>query len=222
MRAGHEHHRPIAAREQSRAVSFWSRLLADDKTLEFYKTNAAAYVEAPSDRPRPRLLAFIAALPPGARVLELGAGSGRDAAEMLRHGIDIDPTDASPELAAEAETRIGRKVRILHFSELDARDAYNGVWACASLLHAPAAELADDLARIYRALKPGGIFVASFKAGNGEGRDGLGRYYNYPDRTTLQAHYRGAADWQALSIEAVMGSGYDNLPTEWLWATAQR
>ncbi len=196
--------------------------MADDKTLEFYKTNAAAYVEAPSDEPMPRLLAFIAALPQGARVLELGAGSGRDAAEMLRHGLDVDATDASPELAAEAEKRIGRTVRILRFSELDARDVYDGVWACASLLHAPADELTDDLTRIHRALRPDGLFVASFKAGNGEGRDGLGRYYNYPDRDTLEAHYRDSASWQALTIESVMGSGYDNLPTEWLWVTARR
>lgn len=196
--------------------------MADDRTLEFYKTNAADYVRAASEEPRPRLMAFIGAMPEGARVLELGAGSGRDAAEMLNHGLDIDPTDASPQLAAEASIRIGRPVRILRFSELDAEAAYDGVWACASLLHAPAAELTDDLARIYRALKPGGLFVASFKAGNGEGRDGLGRYYNYPDRDTLQSHYRNAAPWQTLAIESVMGSGYDNLPTEWLWVEAIR
>jgi len=196
--------------------------MADDETLEFYRRNASAYVEGGSQKPPPQLTAFIAALPQGARVLELGAGSGRDAAEMLKHGIDIDPTDASPELAAEAEHRLGRTVRILRFAALEAECDYDGVWACASLLHAPASELTDALARIHRALKPGGISVASYKAGTGEGRDGLGRYFNYPDRATLEAHYRDAAHWQSLAIEAVMGGGYDNLPTEWLWVTARR
>lgn len=196
--------------------------MADDRTLEFYKANAAEYVRAASDKPRPRLMAFIGTLPRGGRVLELGAGSGRDAAEMLKHGLDIDPTDASPELAAEASIRIGRAVRILRFSELKAEGVYDGVWACASLLHAPAAELTDDLARIYRALKPGGHFVASFKAGNGEGRDSLGRYYNYPNRATLETSYRTAGAWRTLTIESVMGSGYDKLPTEWLWVQATR
>lgn len=196
--------------------------MADERTLDFYKANAAEYVQAGRDARSPRLSAFISALPQGASVLELGAGSGRDAAEMLRHGIDIDPTDASPELAAEAERRIGRSVRILRFDALDAEDSYDGVWASASLLHAPASELTGDLGRIHRALKHGGLFVASYKAGNGEGRDGLGRYYNYPDRPTLEAHYRDAADWQALTIEAEMGSGYDALPTEWFWVIARR
>lgn len=196
--------------------------MADEQTLGFYKANAADYVRVTGTEPGPRLLAFIGALPEGGRVLELGAGSGRDAAEMLRHGLDIDPTDASPELAAEASGRIGRPVRILRFSELEANAAYDGVWASASLLHAPATELESDLARIHRALKPGGLFVASFKAGTGEGRDGLGRYYNYPDRATLESHYLGAGSWQNLAIQSVMGSGYDNRPTEWLWVEAIR
>ena len=186
--------------------------MADKQTLDFYKANAADYVRVTGTEPGPRLLAFIGALPEGGRVLELGAGSGRDAAEMLRHGLDIDPTDASPELAAEASARIGRPVRILRFSELDAHAAYDGVWASASLLHAPATELESDLARIHRALK----------AGTGEGRDGLGRYYNYPDRATLESHYRRAGPWQNLAIQSVMGSGYDNRPTEWLWVEAIR
>jgi SAM-dependent methyltransferase len=70
----------------------------------------------------------------------------------------------------------------MRFDQLEESAAYDGVWASASLLHAPAAELTSDLARIHRALKPGGLFVASFKAGNGEGRDMFGRYYNYPMR----------------------------------------
>lgn len=194
--------------------------MPDDETLAFYAANAAEYVQ--HGGPNPRLAAFIEALPPGARVLELGAGSGRDAALMLAHGLDIDATDASPELAAEASRNIGRPVRLLRFDQLDSENAYDGIWAAASLLHAPATELAGNLARIYRALRPQGLFMASFKAGTGEGRDMFGRYYNYPDAETLMAQYRAAAAWSALALESEWGSGYDNLPTQWLWVSARK
>lgn len=196
--------------------------MADKTTLDFYAANAATYVQHGDDQPNPRLSAFIAALPTGARVLELGAGSGRDAAHMLAHGLDVDATDASPDLAAEAAKLLGRPVRQLRFDELDVHAAYDGIWASASLLHAPASELTDDLARIHRALRPNGLFVASFKAGNGEGRDRFVRYYNYPDAETLLAHYRSAATWTALTLDTVMGSGYDNEPTQWLWVSARQ
>lgn len=196
--------------------------MADKTTLDFYAANAATYVQHGDDEPNARLTQFIAALPAGAHVLELGAGSGRDAAHMLAQGLDVDATDASPDLAAEAAKRLGRPVRQLRFDELEAEAAYDGIWASASLLHAPASELTDDLARIHRALRPGGLFVASFKAGNGEGRDRFGRYYNYPDAETLLAHYRSAAPWASLTLDAVMGSGYDNEPTQWLWVSARQ
>lgn len=196
--------------------------MPDDPTLDFYAAHARTYAAHGAHDPDPRLLVFIDALPPGAKVLELGSGSGRDAAVMLARGLDVHPTDASPQLAAEAEKRIGRPVQVMRFDELVEDAAYDAVWACASLLHAPAAELTADLARIFRALRPGGLFVASFKEGQGEGRDRFGRYYNYPDAETLTAHYRAAADWASLSLDRIAGGGYDGLPTQWLWMTARR
>lgn len=197
--------------------------MPDDPTLAFYADHAATYVEHGADRAlHPQLAAFMAALAPGATVLELGSGSGRDAAAMLAGGFDIHPSDASPQLAAQAEQRLGRPVRIMRFDELADSEAYDGVWASASLLHAPVSELTGDLARIHHALRPGGLFVASFKAGTGEGRDRFGRYYNYPDAATLLDHYRAAAPWTSLALHSVEGSGYDKMPAEWLWVTARR
>jgi SAM-dependent methyltransferase len=196
--------------------------VADDRTLDFYARNAAQYVQHGAESPNSHLLSFVAALPANARVLELGSGSGRDSAFMLSQGVDIYPSDASPHLAREAERRIGRPVRLLRFSELAEVGIYDGIWASASLLHAPASELSDDLARIHRALRPSGLFVASFEAGAGEGRDEFGRYYNYTDADTLLAHYRTATQWASLRIETNMGSGYGGKPTQWHWVTARR
>jgi SAM-dependent methyltransferase len=196
--------------------------MADDETLRFYARNAKAYTSRPRKLDHNQLDAFLAALPPGGDILELGTGGGQDAAHMQARGFAITPTDASPELAAAAEILLGRPVTIMAFNQLDATAAYDGVWASAALLHAPASELSDDVARIHHALRPGGHLVASFKAGTGEGRDSLGRYYNYPDATTLLAHFRVAADWAALALTEVDGGGYDGLPTRWLWVHATK
>lgn len=196
--------------------------MADDDTLRFYAENAATYVRHASGLPSEQLVAFADALPPGSAVLELGTGSGKDAAYLLSRGHDVHPSDGSPELAAEAERLLGRTVRIMRFDQLEEDQAYDGVWASANLLHAPAHELTADLTRIHRALRTGGLVVASFKSGSGEGRDMFGRYYNYPDAETLVAHFRDAAAWADLSLSTHMGGGYDGKPTEWLWVTARR
>lgn len=195
--------------------------MADDDTMRFYAGHAATYAQ---HRTRPSghaLDAFLAMLPAGARILELGCGNGVDAAHMLSRGFDVDATDGTPELVAEARRRIGDAARVMRFETLDAVAGYDGVWACASLLHAPAATLPDILRRIQTALRPGGVCVASFKAGSGEGRDGMGRYFNYPSAEALEAAYR-AAGWTDLRLETNMGSGYDALPTRWLWMTARK
>lgn len=196
--------------------------MADDTTMRFYAQNAATYASRARRLPEERLKDFLALLPTGASILELGTGGGQDALAMLEQGFDVSPTDASPELAVEAERLIGRAVAIMRFDELEAQAFYDGVWASACLLHAPAEELTDDLRRIHHALKPGGHFVASFKAGNGPGYDSLGRYYNYPRREELLAHYRDAAAWAALNVEEVDGGGYDGRPTRWLWVMARK
>lgn len=195
--------------------------MADDPTLRFYADNAATYAQHATSHTGQRLDAFLALVPAGGKILELGCGNGRDAAHMLSLGFDVDATDGTPELAAEAARRLGKPARILHFDELVAIAAYDGIWACASLLHAPASDLVDILVRIRRALRSGGTFTASFKAGTGEGRDTLGRYYNYPSPERLRSDYE-AAGWTDLNLETNMGSGYDARPTQWLWMTARR
>ncbi len=56
---------------------------------------------------------------------------------------------------------------------------FDGIWACASLLHVPHNEVADVLHRLARALKPRGILYASLKEGKGEHIAEDGRFFSY-------------------------------------------
>lgn len=186
-----------------------------DKTAAFYAVNAADYVAAGSHRGNLWRDRFLAALRPGAAILELGCGGGYDTQAMMAHGFQVTPTDGVPEMAAEAQKRLGVPVRVLEFREIAFEAAFDGVFASACLLHAPRGDLADILTRIHRALRPAGTFYASFKAGDGEGMDGLGRYYNYPDPDWLRQTY-AMAGWPVVTMEEAVGSGYDRKPTRWL------
>ena len=196
----------------------------DEATLQFYRQNAEAYARREITSRHARLTKFLALLPAGAAILELGCGAGGDTAEMLARGYDVRPTDGSPEMAGVASRRLGRPVETLLFNNLDEIEVYDAVWANACLLHVPRPELADVLARIWRALKPAGHFFASYKAGDGDGggRDTLNRYYNYPTPEWLRATYAEAGKWRSLSIESGEVKGFDDKMASMLFVVARR
>ena len=197
----------------------------DLATLGCYAERARVYAETARDGPSQRLNAFLKRLCPAARILELGCGDGRDSEAMLTLGCDVEPTDGVASMARQAEARLGRPVRVMRvrrFDELDSTGAYDGVWANASLLHVPRLAFPSVVARIYRALKPGGVHAASYKAGEAEGRDGLGRYFNYFSAEALMAAYRAAADWEFLSVESHVGGDYEGGSRPWITITVRR
>jgi SAM-dependent methyltransferase len=187
----------------------------DDATLQFYRRNAESYA-AWAKAPSTRLIGFLGLLPEGGSILELGCGAGNHAAEMLARGFVLRATDGSPEMADIASRRLNCPVEVMRFDELDECEAFDGVWASACLLHVPRDELAGILMRIHRALKTGGVFYASFKAGEGDGRDSLGRYYNYVSSDWLRTAYASAGSWRCLSSDTSEIRSFDEAPATML------
>jgi SAM-dependent methyltransferase len=187
----------------------------DHATLQFYRDNAQSYADW-AKAPSMRLVTFMKLLPSGAEILELGCGAGNHSAVMWQAGFSVHSTDGSPEMAEVASRRLGKPVRTMLFHELDAHEAYDGVWASACLLHAPRDELPGIFSRIHRALKPSGLFYASFKSGDHDGRDSLGRYYNYTTRERLEAAYAQAGSWQTITIDTSEIKSFDGEPATML------
>ena len=188
----------------------------DPQTLAFYQAKADHYVD---DYPRDvadHIAPFLDLLPAGGAILELGCGGGVDAAYMIERGFDVDATDGVAAMAAKAEQQLKRPARIMRYHELDEQERYDAVIATASLLHVPRQDLPDILTRIWRALKPGGRHVATYKTGHAEGWDDHQRYYNYPSAAELEACYRQVGLWADLKIEAYTGSGYFAESCPWL------
>jgi SAM-dependent methyltransferase len=157
----------------------------DDDTIAYYTDNAKAFFEETLRVDMAPLYArFLPRVPIGGHILDAGCGSGRDARAFLDRGYSVTAFDASEGLAAMAAAHVGQPVQVLRFQDIAWTQAFDAVWACASLLHVSAAELPDALGRLANALRPGGVLYASFKYGSGE-RDHHGRRFTDLDEPGL-------------------------------------
>lgn len=195
---------------------------ADPDTIAFYQARAPHYVLKFGQAHSRQLDAFLDRLPPGGRVLELGCGGGQDAARIKARGFSVDATDATPAMVAKANERWNVAARVMAFDQLEAVAAYDGIWAHASLLHCPRAALPDVLTRIHRALAPGGWHFASYKLGEQEDRDSLGRFYNFPDADWLAAQYHAIPGWQIVETHRYQAGGFDNVERDWIDLTLRK
>ena len=194
----------------------------DPQTLEFYASQAASYVGHRPDKIDAGIAKFLDRLTPGACILELGCGSGIDAAHMLSRGFDVHATDGVAEMAAIAQQRLGRAVSVMRFDELAAVNEYDAVIANASLLHVPTDGLQAIFASICTALRPGGWHFATFKTAAEAGYDRHGRYYNYLSRADAEALYLDAGGWTSIDFEGWPGVGYFSEPAMWLKVVARK
>ena len=154
--------------------------MPDEKTLRFYDRSAGKYAGlTQTEKPGGYLKAFMALLPEGGAVLDLGCGPAQASAHMRNAGFQPDPVDASKGMVDLANETYDIGARVMTFDDLDADTAYDGVWANFSLLHAPLADLPRHLAAIATALRPSGVLHIGMKTGEGEHRDAIERLYTY-------------------------------------------
>ena len=149
-----------------------------DKTLEYYNVNAEKFVESTLSVDFSQVQCeFLNLLMPESYILDFGCGSGRDTKYFLEHGFRVDAVDGSAELCRIASEFTGIQVHQMLFQELQEKEKYDGIWACASVLHVSKIELADILQKMCNAVKADGIIYTSFKYGDFEG-ERSGRFFS--------------------------------------------
>ena len=157
----------------------------DKITLSYYNTHAQDFVQGTvgvdfhitQDR-------FLAQLPAGAKILDFGCGSGRDTKYFLERGFAVEATDGSAELCKLASEHTGISVKQMLFDELDAVAKYDGIWACASILHLAWKDLVVVMQIMVRAVKGEGVIYTSFKYGQFTGERN-GRFFTDLDEKGL-------------------------------------
>ncbi|WP_170350362.1 class I SAM-dependent DNA methyltransferase [Ruegeria atlantica] len=179
--------------------------MTDDKTINAYTTRVAEYLQIPLPPEQIEArLAFTEAVGSG-HILDLGSGPGSDSAFFMREGMTVRALDATPAFVEHAREN-GVDAHLGTFDDVTEVDAYDGIYASFSLLHAPRTDFSRHLAAIHRAMKPEGIFFLGLKLGTGEHRDDLDRYYTYFSQTEIEA----ALEQTGFTIDRIttgMGTG---------------
>jgi SAM-dependent methyltransferase len=154
-------------------------------SVEFYEKNVESFIAQTAEVDMAELYhRFRRHLPTGAIVLDAGCGSGRDALAFSQMGYEVVAFDASPKMVAAARKRAGVPVHQMSFEDMHFDRSFDGIWACASLLHVPRADLSSAFERLASCLNPTGVLYASFKYGDEEREKG-GRYFNDLDENLL-------------------------------------
>lgn len=171
-------------------------------TLNYYDDNAehvsAEYEAVDSSSV---LNPIVRELPSKSSVLEVGCGSGRDAAVLLSNGFDVTATDGSPEMLRQAQNLhpelAGRTVvhRLPHEFPFEP-ESFDAVVALAVIMHLEADELPRAFSAIAKVLSTGGVFAYSVNTDrpglNQKGNDENGRHF-----TCLPA-----SEWERLHCAA--------------------
>lgn len=149
----------------------------DSRTINYYNEHAKSFYEDTVNVAFSEIQEnFIKYLPSHAYVLDFGCGSGRDSRAFMDKGFQVDAIDGSIEMCILAEHLLDKEVSCIRFQDFSEVDKYDGIWACASILHLDKDNLGQVFSNLKIALKSGGYLYTSFKYGEFSGLRN-GRYF---------------------------------------------
>ncbi len=157
-----------------------------DKNVEYYNQNADSFfagsLTADMSEVQNRFLSYV---PAGGRILDAGCGSGRDSKAFLDAGYEVVSFDASEEMCKRASEYIGHDVINMRFEDISYDHEFDGIWACATLLHVPMDELPGIMRKMHAALKTNGAMYASFKYGDGTTTRGERLFIDFTEKSIV-------------------------------------
>ena len=161
-------------------------------SIDYYNRYAVPYYEETVDVDMTEVIEpFMELLPENAEVLDLGCGSGRDTIVLEERGFYVTPMDGSEEMCKLAEINTDQEVLQMTYDEMEFDDVFDGIWACAALVHLTDDEMREIMKKLIQALKADGILYFSVHKGD---RDGIfnGRYfrdYTRKERSDLMEEF---------------------------------
>ena len=157
-------------------------------SVDYYNSNSESFIKDTRNIDmKKNYEVFLANIPDQGLILDAGCGSGRDSLIFQKLGYRVDAFDGSSSMVSEAKKLTGLNIELSTFEDFEFNRFYNGIWACASLLHVRRANLVSILTRLSEGLISGGVLYSSFKYGNNERLNGE-RYFNDINEHVLKAY----------------------------------
>lgn len=152
--------------------------MGEKNSIQYYEKHAKNFAQDTVDINMDDFyLPFLEAIQTGGHILDLGCGSGRDSLYFKNKGFRITAVDASGEMCREAEKILGQPVCESFIEDYQTEEVYDGIWACASLLHVCKKDMKQCIIKLFQMLKDGGVLYASWQYGQSE-RQVESRYYS--------------------------------------------
>ena len=153
------------------------------KTKQYYSNNYKEYISSTQNVDMTEHYnQFLPYLSKDAKILDIGFGSGRDMLYFASKGFNVFGVDNVSEFVDNAKAN-GLNIELCDFHNLPYVESFDGIWACASLLHSNDLSLAFN--NLYKALKVGGYIYLSMKYGKDSSIEN-GRFYQYVDEQKLK------------------------------------
>ena len=190
--------------------------MQQNDTLTWYRENAETFLSRTGNVDMTMTYdPFLELVAPGGSILDLGCGAGSAALYFTRKGYKVLAVDGCAEYCEHTRRRAGCEVRQMLFGELDYTNAFDGVWACASLLHVGKDALPGVLRLIRSALKKHGVFYASFKYGETE-REKNGRLFSDFTEESLRALLEEAGGFRTVKLWTTADARPERAEERWV------
>lgn len=144
----------------------------------YYESNAERYAaETLSADMSEQYQRFLPLLKDGVKLLDVGSGSGRDACYFQKQGYQVTALEPSKNLCREIRKVFSGEIMCSDIQNYQPAERYDGIWACASLIHLQEEEVLQFFEKIDQYLADNGIIYISGKNGISTGKVEDGRFF---------------------------------------------
>ena len=187
-----------------------------NQTIDYYNKNSEKFYKNTVHIDLSELYSkFLRHIPDNGSILDLGCGSGRDSLYFLEKGYIVTSDDASEEMVRLSSELTGQKSHCMNMQDIEFKNEFNGIWACASLLHVDKGSTEDLLSNLGKALKTDGCLYASYKYGDGAQIKG-GRFFNNYDESTFEEVVDNVVEFEIENYWITKDLRPDRIDEKWL------
>lgn len=167
-------------------------------TKQYYNKHARAFIESTFNVDlKPIYSIFEEGLKPGAKILDVGFGSGRDSLHFYKQRFQVVSIDYAEEIVSRGKILLDNEVLLVDFKDIKYQNEFDGIWASAVFLHFTNDEITNGLQKCEHALKANGSLYISFKYGEEEALK-HGRFFNNFTEDKFMKVFEG---FEGLTIE---------------------